>query len=80
MVSNICTSHLQVIKCIQPPESYRLERPRHCPVAIYKVMLACWEEDPVKRPTFDVLEDLVKVVGVDRDRSNDCSLLVLIVS
>lgn len=30
----------------------RLERPPHCPPAIYQLMLECWSLDDVARPTF----------------------------
>lgn len=36
-------------------EGRRMLRPRYCPVLLYRIMLSCWDEDPAKRPTFDML-------------------------
>lgn len=36
-------------------EGRRMLRPRYCPLLLYKIMLACWDENPTKRPTFDEL-------------------------
>ncbi len=38
----------------------RLERPSHCPLFIYQIMLECWEWDEKKRPTFYQLVNLLK--------------------
>lgn len=43
-------------------EGRRMLRPRYCPLILYKVMLSCWNEDPLKRPTFDEL--VIKVSDV----------------
>ncbi|XP_069810193.1 protein-tyrosine kinase 6 [Dendropsophus ebraccatus] len=34
----------------------RMEAPPNCSDKIYKVMLDCWQENPLKRPTFDDLK------------------------
>lgn len=31
---------------------YRLEKPPNCPNEVYDVMLSCWNEEPMLRPTF----------------------------
>lgn len=36
-------------------KGYRMEKPDACPDSLYeRVMMACWEIDPSKRPTFKV--------------------------
>lgn len=37
-------------------EGYRLERPEHCPVDFYQLMLRCSQLEPNKRPTFSELK------------------------
>lgn len=36
---------------------YRLGRPEKCPRRVYKLMQACWNEIPEKRPSFTVEHD-----------------------
>ncbi|EDQ86681.1 uncharacterized protein MONBRDRAFT_33686 [Monosiga brevicollis MX1] len=39
------------------PKGYRMERPDDCPETLYTaVMRACWEMDPLSRPTFNRLK------------------------
>ena len=33
----------------------RLEKPKHCSLVIYQVMLKCWQWDEEKRPSFEEL-------------------------
>jgi hypothetical protein len=33
----------------------RLEKPKGCNDELYSVMMECWNEDPVKRPSFEQL-------------------------
>ena len=35
---------------------YRMPAPPRCPLALYKIMLETWHEDPMKRPTFETLQ------------------------
>ncbi|XP_065664674.1 proto-oncogene tyrosine-protein kinase receptor Ret-like [Hydra vulgaris] len=37
---------------------YRMERPENCSQYMYDIMLDCWNEDPLKRPTFTELREL----------------------
>ncbi|KAJ0180179.1 hypothetical protein K1T71_004770 [Dendrolimus kikuchii] len=37
-------------------EGYRLERPPHCKVQLYRAMHACWHADPSQRPSFATLK------------------------
>ena len=34
----------------------RMSRPMGCPDQFYDIMLDCWQDDPAKRPTFEVLQ------------------------
>nr|XP_047142410.1 uncharacterized protein LOC100212647 [Hydra vulgaris] len=36
---------------------YRMEKPENCSETMYDIMLQCWNEDPLKRPTFTTLRD-----------------------
>lgn len=45
----------QLYSCLK--EGYRMEAPDNCPEEIYNAMVACWQEDPKQRPTFDTLVD-----------------------
>ncbi|XP_065662973.1 uncharacterized protein LOC136085581 [Hydra vulgaris] len=38
---------------------YRMERPENCSEPMYDIMLRCWNEDPLQRPTFTELRDLL---------------------
>ena len=40
----------------QIQQGYRMPRPMGCPDKLYDIMLNCWREDPVNRPTFDTLQ------------------------
>ncbi|XP_046752582.1 tyrosine-protein kinase receptor torso-like [Diprion similis] len=44
---------------------YRMERPANCSVALYNVMLSCWQTKPKDRPTFEALrQELDKLLCV----------------
>jgi hypothetical protein len=34
---------------------YRMERPIHCHILLYEVMMLCWQANPSDRPSFDIL-------------------------
>ncbi|XP_044743573.1 tyrosine kinase receptor Cad96Ca [Chrysoperla carnea] len=33
-------------------DGYRLDKPEHCRRELYNIMYYCWDNDPIKRPTF----------------------------
>ena len=43
----------QVLEAV--PVGYRMPCPSGCPEALYQIMLECWRDDPVSRPTFETL-------------------------
>ena len=40
-----------------------MPRSEHCPETFYDIMLRCWKQDPVTRPTFEAVADLLDHVG-----------------
>nr|AAA29218.2 tyrosine kinase receptor [Hydra vulgaris] len=36
---------------------YRMDKPENCSEAMYSIMLQCWNEDPLQRPTFATLRE-----------------------
>ncbi|XP_072022565.1 uncharacterized protein [Amphiura filiformis] len=40
----------------------RMPRPKHCSEQLYNIMLACWEKEPSKRPSFEHLMKLLNEV------------------
>ena len=48
-------SQAEVIKKLKD-DGYRMPKPQGlCTDSYYSMMLKCWNEDPIKRPTFDSL-------------------------
>ena len=48
-------SQAEVIKKLKD-DGYRMPKPQGlCTDSYYSMMLKCWNEDPIKRPTFDAL-------------------------
>ncbi|XP_068734108.1 fibroblast growth factor receptor 2-like [Montipora capricornis] len=45
----------KIAKLLQ--EGYRMLRPQHVDNELYKIMMSCWLEDPIARPTFLNLKD-----------------------
>lgn len=43
----------------QVEKGLRMEAPEACPPPMYKVMTACWETDPNKRPDFSTIANLL---------------------
>ncbi|XP_068733307.1 fibroblast growth factor receptor 3-like [Montipora capricornis] len=41
-------------------EGYRMPKPQHVDIELYKIMMSCWLEDPNARPTFVNLKDKLK--------------------
>ncbi|CAB3363786.1 Hypothetical predicted protein [Cloeon dipterum] len=48
----------QVLEALK--KGHRLARPEACPVDLYKIMLQCWSEIPLSRPTFSEFRSLVE--------------------
>ncbi|KAM5159493.1 ephrin type-A receptor 5 isoform 2-T2 [Callospermophilus lateralis] len=46
-----------VIKAVE--EGYRLPSPMDCPVALYQLMLDCWQKDRNSRPKFDEIVNML---------------------
>lgn len=40
--------------------SYRLARPRGCPLELWELILQCWAEDPTARPTFAMITETLR--------------------
>ena len=43
-------------------EGHRMEKPACCPQELYNIMDLCWQQDPDKRPSFQVLETHIETV------------------
>ncbi|XP_078379545.1 proto-oncogene tyrosine-protein kinase receptor Ret-like isoform X1 [Oculina patagonica] len=41
-------------------EGFRMPKPKHVDSKLYQIMLKCWEENPIDRPTFAKLKDTIK--------------------
>ncbi|KJE91304.1 hypothetical protein CAOG_02460 [Capsaspora owczarzaki ATCC 30864] len=55
-------SHTEVVQEIK--RGYRMESPEGCPTAIYNIMLACWQIEVDRRPSFREIEtQLEKAAG-----------------
>ncbi|XP_065657438.1 uncharacterized protein LOC136082347 isoform X4 [Hydra vulgaris] len=47
---------------------YRMERPDNCSQTVYDIMLRCWNQDPLMRPTFTELRELFEKIMSHGDR------------
>lgn len=52
------TGH-QILEAIDKPNFNRLEQPECCPKEYYTLMLKCWNADPLKRPKFSEIYQLL---------------------
>lgn len=52
------TGH-QILEAIDKPNFQRLEQPECCPKEYYTLMLKCWNHDPLKRPKFSEIYQLL---------------------
>ncbi|XP_011196238.1 activated Cdc42 kinase-like isoform X1 [Zeugodacus cucurbitae] len=50
---------LQILEAIDAPNYQRLEQPDCCPQEYYTLMIKCWQDDPVKRPKFTEIYELL---------------------
>lgn len=41
-------------------EGFRMLSPEHAPVEMYDIMKTCWDADPLKRPTFKQIVQLIE--------------------
>lgn len=45
-------------------DGYRLERPSHCRMELFRVISRCWHSDPNKRPTFaELKQEIGQLLG-----------------
>ncbi|XP_064083592.1 activated Cdc42 kinase-like isoform X2 [Macrobrachium nipponense] len=49
----------QILEAIDEPNFQRLEQPEACPKEYYSIMLKCWQHDPLKRPKFAGLMEIL---------------------
>ena len=55
------TGH-QILEAIDKPNFQRLEQPECCPKEYYTLLLKCWNHDPLKRPKFsDIFQILPEI-------------------
>lgn len=52
------TGH-QILEAIDKPNFQRLEQPECCPKEYYTLMIKCWNHDPLKRPKFSEIYQLL---------------------
>lgn len=52
------TGH-QILEAIDKPNFQRLEQPECCPKEYYNLMLKCWAHDPLKRPKFTEIHQML---------------------
>lgn len=52
------TGH-QILEAIDKPNFQRLEQPECCPKEYYTLMLKCWNHEPLKRPKFSEISQLL---------------------
>ena len=60
--------------CEKVPDGYRMSSPPVCPIGLHEIMLQCWKENPLERPTFDQLQKSVKnLISQDKRWETDSS-------
>ncbi|XP_063700983.1 activated Cdc42 kinase-like [Culicoides brevitarsis] len=52
----------QILEAIDEPNYQRLERPDYCPESYYNLMKRCWDHDPLKRPKFCEIVDVLPMM------------------
>jgi len=52
----------------QLQRGYRHPRPRQCSDELYEIMMQCWKEEPVERPTFAHLFNTMNDFNVSMER------------
>lgn len=53
----------QILEAIDEPNYQRLEKPDYCPEGYYNLMVKCWAHDPLKRPKFCELVDILPMMA-----------------
>ncbi|XP_065682612.1 uncharacterized protein LOC100201592 [Hydra vulgaris] len=49
------TSNCELLSLLK--SGYRMDKPENCSEEMYNIMLQCWNEDPLQRPTFTILRE-----------------------
>ncbi|KAK0397512.1 hypothetical protein QR680_002151 [Steinernema hermaphroditum] len=49
------TAMPELYSCLK--KGYRMENPHNCPEEVYAVMVGCWQENPITRPSFATIVD-----------------------
>ncbi|TMS37056.1 hypothetical protein L596_004074 [Steinernema carpocapsae] len=49
------TAMPELYSCLK--KGYRMENPHNCPEEVYSVMVGCWQENPITRPSFSTIVD-----------------------
>lgn len=52
----------QILETIDEPNYHRLEKPDYCPEGYYTLMVKCWLHDPMKRPKFCEIVDVLPLM------------------
>jgi hypothetical protein len=58
MVPYTGMSNVEVLEYLR--QGRRLEKPATCPEEVYHIMLQSWNQDPQKRPTFEVKTEMYR--------------------
>jgi serine/threonine protein kinase len=43
-------------------EGNRLPKPKYCPKSMYVILLKCWSENPILRPSFENINERIKCI------------------
>ena len=62
-------SNNEVIRKIEY-ENYRMPKPSNCPHELYNIMLLTWNTDPLKRPTFAAIQQMLEPLRFEKDAQN----------
>ena len=61
-------TNAQVLVCVQ--QGYHMPRPTGCPDKLYKIICACWSENPTDRPSFESLQQMLFELKLEEDAAN----------
>lgn len=51
-----------------------LPQPQYCPDNVYTIMTACWNFNPLERPKFEFIEEIISEIVLPAQRGNQSSL------